>query len=266
MSQLLQHFGFSHHPFSQYTSKKAIYLHKGFQEANKRIFFASEIYTIAMLIAESGCGKSLLLKYFSDEIRSQNWVVHYIAHSTLSPFSLINVLALKIGLSPKRSRGETAMAITDTFMQDERQCLLVIDEAHDLSNKTMEDIRLLTIGQFDQKNPFMLVLSGQPCLDDRLAEPIHYALDQRITTVAKLMPLSFDETQKYILHRLNGSNVNKTPVFEDGALNALYDYSTGVPRRINNIATSSLIVAASKGKYIVSEQDVHDAQIDRGRA
>jgi MSHA biogenesis protein MshM len=265
MSQLIQHFGFSHHPFSKHTPANAIYHHQGFKEAEKRMLFATELYSIAMLLAESGCGKSLLLSQFSDQLKTQGWSIHYMAHSTLSAFSLINVLARKLGLSPRRSRGETAMAIIDSFMHKDRKYLLIIDEAHDLPDATMEDIRLLTIGNFDQKSPFMLILSGQRRLDDRLQEPIHTSLDQRISTVARLMPLSLTETQQYIAKRLEAAGANGNPIFEESALSALHETSSGIPRRINTIGASALIVAASNGRRLVSAQDVYDAQFDRGR-
>ena len=66
----------------------------------------------------------------------------------------------------------------------------MIDEAHALPDATLEDVRLLTIADFDRKSPFLLLLAGQPGLDDRLAEPSHRALDQRITTIARLQPLT----------------------------------------------------------------------------
>ena len=102
-------------------------------------------------------------------------------------------------------------------------------------------------------------------MDDRLAEPIHLALDQRITTVACLLPLSADETRTYIKTRLKAAGADR-PVFEDGAVDALYEAAGGVPRRINSLAAGSLIVAAARKRRIVNTQDVKDAQLDRGRA
>jgi len=265
MNHLIDHFGLSQHPFSKHTPIDAIYHHQGFMEAEKRMLFATELYSIAMLLAESGCGKSLLLNQLSDQLKTQGWSITYLSHSTLSAFSLINVLARKLGLTPRRSRGETAMSVVDSFIQSDRKHMLIIDEAQGLYDATMEDIRLLTIGPFDQKSPFMLILSGQLSLDDRLQEPTHNALDQRISTVARLMPLSLEETKQYTIKRLEASGANKNPVFEEGAFSALYETSSGLPRRINSIGAGAMLVAASKGRRLVSAQDIYDAQFDRGR-
>lgn len=266
MSRLTNHYGLSRHPFGRNTSRDALLRHRGFEEAFKRLLFSVELDGMAELVSESGCGKSLLLGEIASELQTQGWQVHYFAHSTIGPFSLVNVLARKAGIAPKRSRGETSMALIESMVEDERNHLLVLDEAHELPDATLADVRLLTIADFDRQSPFLLLLSGQPCLDDRLSEPVHYALDQRITTFARLQPLSADETREYILHRLKAAGVGKKPIFEDSAIDAIFDASGGVPRRINNIATGALIVAASRNRRVVNAQDVQDARLDRGRS
>jgi general secretion pathway protein A len=265
MNRLLRHYGFAHHPFGRNAPKDAVLRHRGFEEALHRLFFSVELDGIALLVAEAGCGKSLLLGELAQELQAQGWAIHYFAHSTVGPFSLLNVLARKTGCAPRRSRGETAMVLADTLFEDERKHLLVLDEVHDMPDATLADVRLLTIGEFDRKSPFLLLLAGQPALDDRLAEPTHHALDQRITTCARLQPLSLDETREYVTVRLAAAGAAKQPVFEDGAIDEVFETSAGVPRRINNVATSALIVAASRKRRLVTAQDVQDARLDRGR-
>jgi type II secretory pathway predicted ATPase ExeA len=264
MNLLLKHYGLQAVPFGRSMSKGALLRHPGFEEARRRLHYSAELDTIALLVSEPGCGKSLLLGEVADELRKEGYAVHYLAHSSVGPFGLLNVLARKVGLQPRRSRAETALGITEHLLADETKHLLVIDEGQKLPDASLEDIRLLTIADFDRKSPFVLLLAGQMALDDRLAEPIHLALDQRITTVARLLPLSADETRTYVKTRLKAAGADH-PVFEDGAMDALYDAAGGVPRRINSLATGSLIVAAARKRRIVNTQDVKDAQLDRGR-
>lgn len=265
MTYLLQHYGLDRNPFGRNTPKEALFRHRGFEEARSRLRFTVELDSLAILVAEPGCGKSLLLGEIGDEQRSMGWVVHYLAHSTTGPFGLVNVLARKAGLSPNRSRAETAMALADNLLADERRHLLVIDEAHNLPDSTLEDIRLLTIADFDRKSPFLLLLAGKPELEDRLTDPSHHALDQRITTIARLAPLSPQETRDYLAQRLAAAGLAGKPLFEDGAVGAIYDASAGVPRRINNVGLAAMIVAAARGRRIVTAEDVNDARLDRGR-
>jgi MSHA biogenesis protein MshM len=265
MSVLLNHFGFTAHPFARKPGKKALFRHEGFQEALRRLLFCVELDGFAQVVAETGCGKSLLLGELASQLQQQGWTIHYFAHSTIGPFSLINVLARKIGVAPRRSRGETALVLAEKLIADDRKHLVILDEAHEMSDATLADVRLLTIGEFDQSSPFLLLLAGNPSLDDRLNDPTHHALEQRITTFARLQPLSLEETRKYIRMRLDAVSSRGKPLFEDAALEAVFDGAAGVPRRINNIATSSLIITAARGRKMVSAQDVQDALLDRGR-
>ncbi|MBK7975721.1 MAG: AAA family ATPase [Deltaproteobacteria bacterium] len=265
MNPLLTHYGFTHAPFARATGTAALVHHRGFEEARKRLRFTVELDSIATLVSEPGCGKSLLLGEIADEMQREGWAVHYFAHATCNPFGLVNVLARKAGLTPRRSRAETATAIGETLLADERRHLLLLDEAHALPDDTLEDVRLLTIGEYDRKSPFVLLLAGQPALDERLAEPVHHALDQRITTVARLEPLSLEETRQYVDVRLKAAGAKK-PVFDPGALGPLFEATGGVPRRINGLATGALVVAAARNRRLVTDQDIHDARLDRGRA
>lgn len=263
---LPRHFRLSSHPFGRDASRGSVHRHRGFSEALERLRYTAEIDAIAALVAEPGCGKSLLLGQLADDMQKQRIVVHYFAHSSVGPFGLVNVLARKVGVSPRRSLAETAMLLGQALLDDERKHVLVLDEAHLMPDQTLDDLRLLTIADFDRKSPFGLVLAGQPVLDDRLAEPHHHALDQRITTVARLAPLSLEETRDYVRLRLEAAGAKAQPIFDDDAIGALYDAAAGVPRRINGVASSAMIVAAARKRHLVSAQDVHDARVDRGRA
>ena len=263
---LCRHYHLTENPFGRNAPTTALHQHAGFNEARQRLRFTIELEGLGALIGEPGCGKSLLLGAVSAEHQKHGGQVHYFAHATVGPFGFLNVLARKLGLAPRRSRAETAQYVSEVLLKDERKHLLILDEAHLVPDDTLEDVRLLTIADFDRKSPFVLLLAGHPNLDDRLAEPTHHALDQRITTIARLSPLSLDETRDYIKLRLTACGARKQPLFDDDAIAALFDASAGVPRRINRIATAAMIVAASRNKQLLCAQDVLDARLDRGRA
>jgi general secretion pathway protein A len=263
---LIRHFHLTQAPFGRDAAPAALHRHRGFLEALQRLRFTIELEGLAALLADPGCGKSLLLGHLAAEHQQRGGRVHYFAHATVGPFGFLNVLSHKLGRPPRRSRAETAATIAQVMLDDERKHLLVLDEAHLLPDATLEDVRLLSIADFDRKSPFLLLLAGHPCLDDRLAEPAHHALDQRLTTIARLAPLSLEETREYIRLRLDACGARSQPLFDDDAIAALFDAAGGVPRRINRIATAALIVAASRKKQLVCAQDVLDARLDRGRS
>lgn len=265
MSCLLKFYGFAYHPFGRRTPKEAIYRHRGFNEALSRLQMAVELDTIPELVADPGCGKSLLLGELADQQQAAGWLVLYFSHTTIGPFGFVNVLARRLGLVPRRSRGEIVDQIATSLKESNRPHLVIVDEAHALPDDSLQEVRLLTVADFDRKSPFLLMLAGQPTLHERLGEPTHHSLDQRITTVARLLPLSADETRNYIQHRIEAAGIGKKPLFEDGAVEALFDVSGGVPRKINGVATGAMIRAATRKQRVVSAQDVHDSHVDRGR-
>jgi len=110
MSNFLKFYGFTYHPFGRKTPKEAVFRHGGFNEALSRLEFTVELESICGLISEPGCGKSLLLGDLSSSLQVGGHVVHYFSHSSVGPFGLVNVLARRMGVTPRRSRGETADA------------------------------------------------------------------------------------------------------------------------------------------------------------
>ncbi len=138
---LIRHFRLASHPFGRNAPKGALHRHRGFAEAFERLRFTVEIDGASALVAEPGCGKSILLGQLGDELQKQGAVVHYFAHATVGPFGLVNVLARKAGLSPRRSRAETAMAVSQALLDDERKHVLVLDEAHIMPDDTLEELR-----------------------------------------------------------------------------------------------------------------------------
>lgn len=259
MIQLLKFYGLAPHPFGRRTSKEAVYRHSGFDEALSRLQMSVELETIPALVAEPGCGESLILGELVDQQQAAGWVVHCFSHTMIDPFGLVNILAQRLGFVPRRSHGETADAIVTSMMEGNRSHLVIGDEEHALPDATLQEVRLLTVVDFDRKSPFLLMLAGQPTFHEGLEEPTHYSLDQRITPVARLQPLN------HIQHRLKAAGIGSKPFIEDGALEAVFDVSGGVRRSINGVATGAMIVAAARKQRVVSAQDVHDSHVDRGR-
>ncbi len=262
---LLSFFGLSCHPFGRLTPPKAIFRHPGFEEAFRRLSFAADSDGIAQLVSEPGLGKSLLLGELASSLQTLGFLVLYFAHTSTGPAGLINVIARRLHVSPRRSTAETAHCLSQKVLDERLLLLLIVEEVQEMPDSSLLDLRLLTIADFDRTSPFHLIVSGQPSLLDRLAEPEHRALEQRISTVARLAPLSLEESRAYLSFRLAAAGASRDLLFDDGAVQALFDATCGVPRQINTLATASLVVAAAKNRRTVCAQDVYDARLDRGR-
>jgi len=263
-NSLISFFGFSFHPFGRNTPQQAIFRHQGFEEAFRRLSFAVDTDSIAELLSDPGLGKSLLLGDLAAYLQTLGFFVLYFAYASTGPAGFVNVIARKLSVAPRRCTAETALALSQKLLDEHKRLLLIVDEVQEMPDTTLLDLRLLTISDFDRKSPFCLILSGQPSLQDRLAEPCHRALDQRISTFARLAPLSLDESRSYLACRLAAAGASREPIFDYSAIQTLFDASCGVPRSLNNLATGALVVAASRNRRTVCAQDVYDARIDRG--
>lgn len=190
MSIIEDHFRLHHPPFPQTVEPAALPSHQSLKDALDRLRFALDRDGIALLTAEAGCGKSTVLAALARDLDATDYLVVYASLSTLGPFSLLSSLVAKIGLRPRRFKGETAQDLVAHLRGLAKRALVILDEAHLLPDQSLEDLRLLTGESLDKRSPFALVLAGQPLLRERLAEPQHYALAQRISVRVRIRPLT----------------------------------------------------------------------------
>jgi type II secretory pathway predicted ATPase ExeA len=254
---ILDHFGFTRYPFVNSTSPEALYRSQAFQEASKRLEFLLSLQEgIGVLTAEPGVGKSTLLKHFFSDTQSEHYVVLNYAFTTLSAHGLMTSLIRRAGLRPMRFKCEMVLELTEWFSSSSRIPVLVLDEAQGLPDATLEDLRLLT-----SSGSLILILSGQLPLRDRLSQPANYSLDQRIVVSYAMPPLSRLETGEYISLRLKAAGLQEE-IIDEKALDLIFEYTQGVARKINRLATSAMIEAATRKKKFVDERMVQNAQHD----
>jgi type II secretory pathway predicted ATPase ExeA len=146
-----------------------------------------------------------------------------------------------------------------------KRTVLLCDEAHLLPDESLEDLRLLTADGFDRKSPFALVLVGQPRLRDRLTEPRHAPLAQRIAVRLRLRPLSEPELALFLERHLTAAGAAHNP-FEPSALLALFHHSRGVPRLVQNLALAAMLAAMESGLTSISTACVEQAVVDQEAA
>ncbi|MPN59997.1 hypothetical protein SDC9_207720 [bioreactor metagenome] len=118
---------------------------------------------------------------------------------------------------------------------------MIIDEAQDLTNELLEQVRLLSNLETDNRKLLQIVLLGQPELRSRLNEHSLRQLRQRITVRYHLSPLTRSEVARYVQHRLQVSGGNGTPCFTWAAMWRIYQYSKGIPRLVNALCDKALL-------------------------
>ena len=227
----------------------------------ERLRFALVRDLIAVLVAESGCGKSTTLSLFAQSLDAAYYHVLATSLTTLSPFSFIAHLVATMGLPGRRFKGETAAALIAHLRGQPKRTVVLIDEAHLLPDASLEDLRLLTADNLDRGSPFGLVLVGQPILRERLAEPQHYALWQRVGVRLRLRPLNEGEVTTFLEQHLKAAGC-KRKLFEADAIAGIFHHSRGIPRLILNLALDSMLAAMASGKKAVDAEAVQQAIID----
>jgi len=148
--------------------------------------------------------------------------------------------------------------------------VLIVDEAHLLSEELLEEVRLLSnLETYDDKL-LQIVLVGQPELDEKLDSKGLRQLKQRIALRTHLSPLTFEETQRYVEHRLEiaGAGENAGSLFSSKALAAVFKFSRGFPRLINTICENSLITAYARQTSVITPEIVNlvarEFRLDKG--
>lgn len=262
LDALLNHFGLATHPFARAVSEAGLLRHRSFAEALARLSLAVETRTPALLTAEPGLGKSTLLGVFADSLDKSKTRLVYTALTSCGPFGLVGQLAVRYGVHPRRTAAQTALALLDELSRSDRNEILMLDEAHRLPDPSLDELRLLNNLDFDRTPPFSLLLVGQSDLRDRLAETRHLSLAQRLAIRTCMSPLSELDSTDYLDRRLRAAGARAT-LFRPAAAARVFEKSGGVPRRINNIATASLLAAASHSRKHVEIQDVDDAAFDQ---
>lgn len=262
LDALLNHFGLMTHPFARAVPEAGLVRHRSFGEALTRLSLAVDTRTPALLTAEPGLGKSTLLGVFADSLDKSKTRLVYTALCSCGPFGLVGQLAARYGVHQRRSTAQTAQAFLDELGCSDRTEILILDEAHRLPDTSLDELRLLSNLDFDRTPPFALLLVGQSHLRQRLAEARHASLAQRLAIRASIGPLSENDSADYLDRRLRAVGA-RAALFRPAAAARIFEKTGGVPRLLNNLATASLLAAASQGRKHVEIQDVDDAAFDQ---
>lgn len=252
----LDHFGLNAHPFTEKPPIEWIMRDPRMDQALARLKFFEQQGTIALTIGQTGVGKSSLLRLFMHEMPQNRYDPIYLHLTALNPNAFLRLIVVKLGEKPKMGKDRMLLQILERINQNDKCTILVIDEAHLLDPQTLINLRLL-ISSIDEKISLKIVLSGQEDLSQILKRSAHADLNHRITLRFILRALSKEKTFAYIDYRISKAG-GPDKIFEPEAKDLIHDYSGGVPRQINNIATACLLNAAARGTKKINEALVND--------
>lgn len=215
-----------------------------------------------MLTGEVGTGKTMVSRAVLGDL-PDDINVAYILNPTLNNIQLLQSVceAFDIEVEQKSDHKALSDALQRFLIEQEqvnRSCLLVIDEAQHLAPEALEQLRLFTNIETNDKKLLQIILIGQPELQEKLATRELRQLAQRITARYHLLPLTKDETFAYINHRIQAVG-GMRPLFEKKAMELIFRRAKGTPRLINLLADRALMGAFANGKLQVSAKLVAEA-------
>jgi type II secretory pathway predicted ATPase ExeA len=252
-----KHFGLSRHAFSKEIEADELFSSTAMKELETRLNHLIELRGIGLVTGESGSGKTTVCRKVLSSLHTGLYRVVYVQHSTGNVMDTYKTIAWELGLSIERSRAALFRQIRSevTRLASETRCrpVLLVDEAHHLRADVLEDLRLLTNYAMDSENRLTLIFVGHPELRRRLGLAAHEALSQRIVVRANVSGLGRDELELYVAHLLRRAGT-ELPLFEPAALEAIFQATSGLPRRINQLCHFALLAAAmAKAKVATAE-------------
>jgi general secretion pathway protein A len=237
-------YGFHEPPFNITPDPRFLFFSERHREAyNHLLFGIRERKGFIQLTGEVGAGKTTLCRRLLEELGPEVRTA-LILNPTMTAAQLLRTILIELGLEAPRDRAGcldrlNAFLIERSAAGDD--VVLLIDEAQDLSRELLEQVRLLSNLETDQRKLLQIVLVGQPELRDMLDERRLRQLRQRITVRYHLAPLSRDETDHYVHFRMQIAGANSRPSFNRWAMRSIYRYSGGVPRLINAVCDKTLL-------------------------
>ncbi len=252
-----EYFGFSSAPFklspdarfffgSKSHTKAMAYLHYGLRQAEGFIVITGEI----------GAGKSMLIGHMLEQLSDNNVLAAHLLTSQLAPEDLLPHILSSFQIESQSPGRASELEAFEDFLYDNvnrgRRVLLVVDEAQNLPLETIEELRMLTNINYQGTPLFQVFLVGQPEFRSVIARPDMEQLAQRIIATYHLEALDEMETREYIEHRLAVVGRVDKPAFTEEAFEAIYKFTQGVPRRINNLCTRILLFCALEQRDLIN--------------
>jgi general secretion pathway protein A len=240
----LSHFSLNEHPFMEQPPIGWLMRDPRFDEALAGLQFFEQQGSIGLILGQTGIGKSSLLRLFMHELPQNRYQPLYLHLTPINANAFLRLMVNSLGEKPRIGKDRMLLQILDRINQNEKDTLLIIDEAHLIDPKTLTDLRVL-ISSIGERVPLKILLCGQEDLRHVLKRSSHADLLHRITLRIFLKPYTKDQTAQYIANRITKAG-GSDKIFEPEAKALIHDYAAGIPRQINNIATACLLAAISR--------------------
>jgi general secretion pathway protein A len=241
-------YGLRANPFNVNPDPRYLFLTRHTEEALACLTYGIQSRKgFVLLSGEVGTGKTTLINKLLEWLRLQQVATAFVFNSRMNVPQFLDYMMADFGIPcDSKSKSQILLRLYNWLLDRYRAgetAVLIIDEAQNLSDEVLEEIRMLTNLETFTEKLLQIVLVGQPELEHKLRQPQLRQLKQRLTLRAKTFPLTLDETRAYVNQRLRIAGSNGQQIFEPESIEAVFRYSGGIPRVINLVCEHCLVSA-----------------------
>lgn len=250
----LEFYGLSEKPFSQTPDPRFLYWNDAYRETLASLSYGiRERKGFIAMLGEAGTGKTTLLRKLLDDL-GDDIVSVFLFNPNATFEEILEYTLSELGISAPSGRKLAMLQRLNEFLLaaygEGRNTILLIDEAQDLDSDVLESLRLLSNLETSDDKILQIVLSGQPELAEKLADPGLRQLKQRISVRCRLEPLQRDELPSYLSARLAVAG-GSPDLFDPETFDSIWEFSTGIPRIINTVCDNALLLGYALGKRTI---------------
>jgi general secretion pathway protein A len=269
-----QFFGLRENPFNVNPDPRYLFLTRQTAEAWDGLKHGIQARKgLLVLTGEVGTGKTTLLNHLLDWLHQQHAPTAFLFNSHLEISHLFDFVLSDFAVKFDASLKDNALLRLHQWLWERYRAgdtpVVIVDEAQGLSDRVLEEIRMLLNLETSNEKLLQIVLAGQPELEQRLQQPELRQVKQRIALRCKTSALSRDETHQYVQARLHIAGADAPRIFASDAMDAVHFYSRGIPRVMNLLCEHALIKASAEHIQPVPARFVAEVasefQFDDGR-
>lgn len=255
-------YGLEDLPFTLTPDPRFIVFTPSYNEVLASLYYGLEnAKGLIVLTGEVGTGKTTALRWILRRLDS-SVLAAYVFNPRLSIDEFYHHVTQMLGIKDWSNKAELLSLMGKVLEERHRRGLrtvLIIDEAHELSDYVLEEIRLLMNFESDNAKHLQIILTGQPELREKLNQPNLRQLKQRVALRCKIHSLpNVDETERYITERLLISGSEQPNIFTPGAIDFIFQCSEGIPRQINNLCDNAMLSGYAAGEQIISRAIIEE--------
>jgi general secretion pathway protein A len=264
-------FGLKDNPFNSNPDPRYLFLTKEIEEALSGLMYGVQNRKgFITLTGEVGTGKTTLVNRLLEWLHQRQARTAFLFNSRMNTNHLFDFILAEFGIPcESQSKSQQLMRLNQWLLERYRAgetTVLIVDEAQNLTEPVLEEIRLLTNLETSTEKLLQIVLSGQPELEERLKLPQLRQLRQRIMLRCKTAPLTKEQIHHYIAERLRIAGASGEPIFGPKTVETIHLYSLGIPRVVNLLCEHSLVNAYVEQQRPISpkivEDVAHEFQLD----